>query len=278
MYVLTQRVERQWSPVVVVNLQPVPNYSGLADFPHLVRKRNSVGCTRGRLSSKHSKQKGGSHLGSKRRDEEKKLGEQIGGVDCGSKALRRQELGGFCLRIRSKHTTRCCDGPVLCSPIRHSGLKITTHKWAADVGHQALGCFTEPGWPGKLKWTGRNMLICLPHPECWWPSAHFKERPNVLHVKTGCWWGRQKTSVSDGVVMRLSQATTKLYWMCPLSRKLNLNDFSGYILLWIFYVPGRWTFFKCHIWFCTFRLKQRLLPWTVGLDYSTVLLSEWGNA
>lgn len=78
-YVLTQRVERQWSPVVVVTLQPVPNYSGLADFPHLVRKRSSVGCTRGRLSSLHSKQKGGSHLGSKRRAEEKKLGEQIGG-------------------------------------------------------------------------------------------------------------------------------------------------------------------------------------------------------
>lgn len=54
-------------------------------------------------------------------------------ADCGLERLSRQELGGFCLRVRDKHRAGCCDGPVLRSFNRHCSLEITTLKRAADV-------------------------------------------------------------------------------------------------------------------------------------------------
>lgn len=56
---------------------------------------------RNRSLSSQCKQKGGSHLGSKKRRTGGTHGqEQIGRVDCGFEALSRQELGGFCLRVK----------------------------------------------------------------------------------------------------------------------------------------------------------------------------------
>lgn len=122
-----------------------------------------------------------------------------------------------------------------------------TRFWAASVNQDDQG-----------SWTGQNMLICLPHPECWWPSA-LKERPNVLHIKTGCWWGRQKWWGSDETNKTVLDVS-------------SVTQVGFKLLLW-FYIA---LCLLGHICFYTFRL--RLVPWTVGLDYSTDLLSEWGNA
>lgn len=139
-----------------------------------------------------------------------------------------------------------------------------------------MSCRCGTPGSGLLRWTGMTREV-----EVNWAE----------HADMSSWCGVLMTvcSFRDEAV-RKHQYLLVWWWVSSDNKAVldvsSVTQVEFKFLLWLyiaFYLlcsrtSGILKFFQVSYWFCAFWLKQRLLPWTVGLDYSTVLLYEWGNA